>query len=143
MQEQDPGFVRDQVLTVSLNDATNKTFLIFKEKLLASSLISGVTASQDQLGSHLDQSGMDFKGDGPKRNLTSTRLIVDPDYLKVYNLKLAYGRNFSSEKQANGKEYIINEALAKELLKDNPKGTVSSLIGKQFGFDSSEELWVL
>ena len=90
---------------------------MFKEKLLASSLVSGVTAAQDQLGSHLDQSGIHFIGDGPRRDLTSTRLIVDPDYLNLYKIKLAYGKNFSSEKQANGKEYIINEALAKELLK--------------------------
>jgi len=136
MQHQDPGFVRDQVVTIPLNDATNKTFSLLKERLLSSSLVSGVTAAQDQLGSHLDQSGIRFWGDGPRRELTSTRLIVDHDYLNLYKLKLDYGRNFSSEKQANGKEYIINEALAKELLKDNAKGTVSSLLGKTFGFDS-------
>ncbi len=70
------------------------------------------------------------------RELTSTRLIVDPDYLNLYKIKLAYGSNFSHEKQANGKEYIINEALAKELLKDYPKKRMSWLIGKHFGFDS-------
>jgi putative ABC transport system permease protein len=62
---------------------------------------------------------------------------VDHDYLNLYKLKMAYGKNFSSEKQANGKEYIINEALAKELLKDKPKAAISSLLGKTFGFDSS------
>ena len=29
--------------------------------------------------------------------------------------------DFSHEKQANGKEYILNEQLADELLKDNPE----------------------
>jgi len=111
--------------------------LILKEKLLKNSLISSVTASQDQFGSHLDQSGILFIGNGPKRDLTSTRLIVDHDYLNLYKLKLSYGRNFSNEKQANGKEYIINEALAKELLKDDPKATPASLLGKTFGFDSA------
>jgi len=89
------------------------------------------------LGSHLDQSGVEFKGDGPLRNLSSTRLIVDPDYLKLYNIPVVTGRNFSSESSVNGKEYIINQALAKELLKDNPKASVESLIGKHFGFDSA------
>jgi putative ABC transport system permease protein len=46
------------------------------------------------------------------------------------------GRNFSSEPSENGKEYIINEALAKELLKDMPKKPMSWLLGKNFGFDS-------
>jgi putative ABC transport system permease protein len=136
MQEKDPGFVRDQMLTVSLDDITYRKYDLLKTELSASSLISGVTASRDQLGGHLDQTGVDFKGDGPKRNLSSTILMVDPDYLKVYHLKLAYGKDFSSDKQANGKEYILNERLADELLKDNPRADMASLIGKQFGFDS-------
>ncbi len=44
---------------------------------------------------------------------------------------------FFKRKKANGKEYIVNEALAKELLKDNPKAPISSLLGKRFGFDSA------
>jgi putative ABC transport system permease protein len=96
-----------------------------------------VTGAQDQLGSHLDQSGIEFKGEGPLRQLTSTRLIVDPDYLSLYKIPLVAGKNFSREKEANGREYIINEALAKELSKDQPKATLSSLIGKHFGFDSA------
>jgi putative ABC transport system permease protein len=111
---------------------------LLKQELSASSLISAVTGAQDQLGSHLDQSGIQFKGDdGPLRELTSTRLIVDPDYLTLYKIGLVEGRNFSKEATANGHEYIINESLAKELLKDNKKGTMASLLGKEFGFDSS------
>src|SRR6185312_14720455 len=40
------------------------------------------------------------------------------------------------EKTTDGREYIINESLAKELLKDYPHGSFSSLLGKEFGFDS-------
>ena len=136
MQHRDPGFNRDQVMTIPLDEITYKKFDLFKQELLGSSLVSGVTGAQDELGSHLDQSGIEFKGDGPLRNLTSTRLIVDPDYLTLYNLQLVQGRNFSHEKSANGREYIINESLARELLKDNKKAEFSSLIGKHFGFDS-------
>ncbi len=136
MKNQDPGFVRDQIVNIPLDGITYRKYDVLKDKLLTNSLVSSVTASQDQLGSHLDQSGIEFKGDGPKRDLTSTRLIVDPDYLNLYKIKLAYGTNFSHEKQANGKEYIINEALAKELLKDYPKKQMPWLLGKHFGFDS-------
>ena len=104
--------------------------------MLSNTLVSGVTGAQDVLGSHLDQSGIQFIGDGPRRELTSTRLIVDPDYLKLYKISLLLGRNFSSETSANGKEYIINESLAKELLKDQSQKTMSWLLGKNFGFDS-------
>jgi putative ABC transport system permease protein len=136
MQGRDPGFTRDQVMTIPLDEITFRKFDAFKEELLQSSLISAVTGAQDELGSHLDQSGVEFRGDGPLRQLTSTRLIVDPDYLTLFNLHLAEGRNFSREKAANGREYIINESLARELLKDNHSAKMSSLIGKHFGFDS-------
>ena len=137
MQSKDPGFVRDQVLTIPLDGVTSRKYDLLKQELSVSSLIAGVTGAQDQLGSHLDQSGVSFKGDGPQRDLTSTRLIVDPDYLSLYKIQLAIGRNFSHEKQANGKEYIINEALAKELIKDDKHATLPSLLGRHFGFDSS------
>ena len=45
-------------------------------------------------------------------------------------------KKFFTEPSENGKEYIINESLAKELFKDNPKKPVSWLLGKNFGFDS-------
>jgi putative ABC transport system permease protein len=137
MQDKDPGFVRDQVVTIPLDDITSRKFDLLKKELSASSLVSGVTGAQDQLGSHLDQSGIEFQGDGPVRNLTSTRLIVDPDYLRLYHIAVIYGSNFSHEKQAEGREYILNEALARELLKDAPNRPMSWLIGRHFGFDSA------
>ena len=136
MQGRDPGFTRDQVVTIPLDEITNRKFDVIKQQLLNNTLISGVTGAQDVLGSHLDQSGVQFKGDGALRQLTSTRLIVDHDYLSVYKISLLLGKNFSSEPSANGKEYIINESLAKELLKDTPKKPMSWLLGKNFGFDS-------
>ncbi len=47
------------------------------------------------------------------------------------------GRDFSHEKQANGREYIINESLARELGKERPDKPISYLIGKHFGYDSA------
>ncbi|MFT3705394.1 MAG: ABC transporter permease [Agriterribacter sp.] len=135
MKNKPTGFERDQVVTIPFRERTSEKFDILKKDLLQNTLITSVTAAQDVLGSHLDQSGIQFKGDGPLRTLTSTRLIVDPDYLKTFKISLAAGRNFSSEKTANGKEYIINESLAKELLKDNGNKDLSSLIGRRFGFD--------
>ena len=136
MQHLDPGFNREQVVTIPLDEITYKKFSVVKQELLNNTLVSAVTGAQDVLGSHLDQSGIEFTGDGPKRQLTSTRLIVDHDYLSMYKIPLVAGKNFSADPSQNGKEYIVNESLAKELLKDNPKAQMQSLIGKHFGFDS-------
>lgn len=136
MQSKDPGFNRDQVVTVTMDGMTNKKYEEFRRQLLTSNLVSGVTASQDQLGSHLDQSGVHFTADGPRRELALTQLVVDPGYLDLYKLKLANGRNFSKEPGMAEREYILNESLAKELLKDHPGKTNEWLIGKEFGYDS-------
>ena len=83
MQNQDPGFNRDQVVTIPLDEITYRKFDVVKQEFLNNTLVSGVTGAQDVLGSHLDQSGIEFKGDGPLRQLSSTRLIVDHDYLNL------------------------------------------------------------
>jgi putative ABC transport system permease protein len=136
MKSRQTGFDREQVINISLNQGGPVNYDALKKNLLNNSLITGVTAAQDELGSHLDQSGVGFRGDGPLRELTSTRLIVDPDYLSLYKISLVAGKNFSDAPSANGREYIINEALAKELLKDTPNEDLNFLLGKQFGFDT-------
>jgi len=137
MQHQDPGYARDQVVNIPVDNVTSKTYQLFKQELSGSTLISGVTASQDILGSHLDQGGVQFKpANGPMTQLGTTLMFVDNNYLSLYHIKLAAGSDFSSAKALNGRQYIINESLAKELLKDHPNAPLSSLIGDQFGIDS-------
>ncbi|HWB93691.1 MAG TPA: FtsX-like permease family protein, partial [Puia sp.] len=139
MRHKDPGFDRDQVVNISLDRVTSRKYDLLKEMLLKNAAISAVTGSQDILGSHLDQSGVGFQGSGPMRNLSTTRLIVDPDYLRLYKIALVAGKDFSSDKRdsGSGREYIVNEALADELLKDEKGKSREWLIGRHFGFDSA------
>jgi putative ABC transport system permease protein len=137
MQRKDPGFDRDQVLNVSLDNVTTLKYDVLKQSLLQNAAIANVTAAQDPLGSHLDQSGVEFKGSGPMRDLSTTRLIVDADYLRLYKMPLVAGRDFSQGEQAKGREYIINEELAHELLREEKGKSVDWLIGHHFGFDSA------
>lgn len=137
MQKKDPGFNRDQIVNVPLGLIPQNKYDLFKQELLSNSMVQGVTASQDILGSHLDQTGISFKlGDSPLRQLTSTLLVVDNNYLDLYKIKLLMGKNFSTDTSAVWKQYIINEALAKELLKDHKGKNMESLLGQRFGFDS-------
>ncbi len=137
MQKQDPGYNRDQIVNIPLDNITSNRYPQFKQQLGGSTLVSDVTASQDIMGSHLDQGGVQFKpANGPMQQLGTTIMVVQNNYLDLYKMKLVAGHNFSTDKARDGREYIVNEALAKELLKDNPKAPLSSLIGDQFGFDS-------
>lgn len=136
MQQKDPGFTRDQVIVIPLDRTANGRYSELKKELQNNSLISGVTASQQRLGNNLHQTGVTFHGaNGPARDLTSSQVVVDPDYLEIYKIPVIAGRNFSNDYAAdNAKTYIINETLAKELLKDNPKADYSVLLGRNFGF---------
>ncbi|GAA4924337.1 ABC transporter permease [Mucilaginibacter defluvii] len=135
MQQRDPGFNREQIVTIPLDNVTSQKYDQLKQHLSGNTAIADITGAQDVLGSHMDQSGVQYKpANGAMRELATTRLIVDNNFLDLYNIKLVAGKNFSTE--GYGREYIINEALAKELLKDTPKAKPSSLLGQQFGFDS-------
>ena len=138
MQKQDPGFDRDQVVTIHLNGITSRKYDLLKQELLANPLVTGVTGAWYQLGSELTTLGIGFwPANGPMQVVTPTGMFVDPDYLSVYKIQLAVGRNFSPEKSANGREFIINETLGRELLKDQPGAPLSSLIGRHFGGDTT------
>ncbi len=139
MQQNNPGFDREQVVTIPLDSKSDRRYTEIKQELESSTLITGVTASQQRLGNNLHQSGVTFKGDGPERQLASSQLVVDPDFLHVYQIQLVAGRNFSRDSEAeNGRAYIINESLAMELLKDTPEGRMESLIGSRFGFSGMD-----
>jgi putative ABC transport system permease protein len=64
--------------------------------------------------------------------------VVDPDYLTLYKIPLIAGRNFTKDPNDNARAYIVNEAMAKELLKDNHNKSYESLIGKQYGFNGMD-----
>ena len=141
MQERDPGFSRDQVMVVPLNSTTEPKYDAIKQELLSNSLITAVTGSQQRLGNNLHQTGVKFHGDGPVRELATSQVIVDPDYLTLYKIPILFGRNFLKDsKTDNARAYIINETLAKELLKEQPKATMQSLIGRNFGFGGMDSL---
>ncbi|MGK9127371.1 ABC transporter permease [Olivibacter sp. SA151] len=136
MQKKDVGFTREQIVTVTLDNYANRKYETLKQELLANSLIKGVAANQQKLGNNLHQTGVKFYGNGAVKELATSQIVVDPDFLTVYQIPLLAGRNFSKDRpNENGKTYIINETLAKELLKESPNEPISSLIGKRFGFN--------
>ncbi|GAB3316563.1 ABC transporter permease [Larkinella ripae] len=141
MQQQNPGFSRDQVIIIPLNSVTNPKYDALKQEFLANPLVAAVTGSQQRLGNNLHQTGVRFHGDGPVREMATSQVIVDPDYLTLYKIPILFGRNFLKDSQTdNGKAYIINETLARELLKEQPKATMQSLIGRNFGFGGLDSL---
>lgn len=139
MQERDLGFSHDQVVTLPIGGRYSERYDVLKEKLLASSLIENVTASGQRLGNNLHQTSVTFHGDGPARSLATSQVIVDDDFLDVYQMEVIAGRNFNGTDADYGKAYIINESLAHELLQEEGEGkSLESLIGHRFGFSGMD-----
>jgi len=135
METKNPGFNKDQVMIIPLDAVTSPKYDALKTEFSSNPLITATTGSHQTLGNNFHQTGVVFHGNGPTRELTSSQVVVDPDYLTLYKIPLIAGRNFSKDHASeNGKTYIINEALAKELLKGEPKADFESLLGKRFGF---------
>jgi len=127
IRNKDTGFNRDHVLIIS---GAYKNYQKLKNALEESPLIKGVTGSSQKLGNNFHQDGINFKGTGPVRNYASSCVWVDDDFISLYKIKIVAGKNFTEE--GNGREYMVNESLANELLKDEPKKSYEFLIGKRF-----------
>jgi putative ABC transport system permease protein len=141
MLSKDPGFDREQVMTIPFNNGADRKYQLLKEELLKNTLVRGVTATQQGLGNNLHQSGMLYRGrNQAERTLTASRAIVDRDFLTLYKIPVIAGKNFSENPYENGRTVIVNETLAKELLKDQKNGDMQSLIGTQFGFNGMDTL---
>ena len=140
MQRQPTGFNREQVVIIPLSRVANQKYEALKQELLKNTAITGVTGSGQRLGNNFHQSNARFKSDSGMRELTTSQVLVDFNYLSFYNIQLLEGRNFSEGRGDNGRGYIINESMAKELLKDKPGTPLRSLIGKNYAMGWEDSL---
>ncbi|MEO5783152.1 MAG: ABC transporter permease [Ginsengibacter sp.] len=149
IKNKDVGFDKEQVVVLSMNATSNKSYAILKDELKKDPNILDVTAFNIALGNEIGSMGSHYKTDkGEIKKLTVSHLVVDMNYLDFFKIKLAAGRTFSKDfVDTAGHSYIINEALAKELETKNPVGTpyganwikeTGSVIGvaKDFNFNS-------
>jgi putative ABC transport system permease protein len=142
MQEKDLGFAFDQIVTIPFGNQPLEKYEPFKQQLLSNSSIQGISASGQRLGNNLHQTSMIFEGTTDTRELSTSHLLVDPDFVSLYEMELVAGKNFTPENKAeSGKGFILNESLAKELLAaEGQNATLESLIGKPFGFGWADSL---
>ena len=128
MKSKDIGFNKDQMMLIPMNSTANEQYETIKNELLTQSGVVGVTASGQRIGNNFHQTGVKMKNDTTVRELTSSQVNVDYDYLEVYGIPVQQGRSFSRDYATDpGFAFIINEALAKELGLADP-------VGAQFGF---------
>jgi putative ABC transport system permease protein len=124
----DLGFNKEQVLTFHINDRNVRTQVAaLKTKLLQNPLIEGAATAGNPIGNNdLGGDGFNFETADGSFSTTSKmaqQLMVDADYLKTMEIKLAAGRNFSADMPSDKYgSMLINETLANELGWKDPIG---------------------
>lgn len=121
------GFNKEQVLTFHLNEDETRTKIpAIKAQLLANSLIEGVAAASNPIGTNsLGGGGYYFEIDGKmtESSRITQNFMVDGDFLKTMQIGLVQGRSFSDAIPADRYNAIlVNETLVKELGWKDPIG---------------------
>ena len=119
------GFNKDKVLIIHGTGALRNDSEAFKNEV---SKLSGVTASSFagylpvSNSSRNDNSYSKEAVMDAKNGLNMQTWVIDYDYMKVMDMEIINGRNFSRDFGADSSALIINETTAKTLGYDNPVG---------------------
>ncbi|MFP4555300.1 MAG: ABC transporter permease [Bacteroidales bacterium] len=139
----DVGFDKEQIVNLRIPRKTSYGFDVFKDKVMQTPGVKGVTRSNAKMGSiKWQESYKDMQGNMHNYSYHP----VDPDYIDVLGLEIIQGRSFEWDRPAD-KNYavVINETLADMLETENPIGekleggwSTREIIGvvKDFNFNS-------
>jgi len=144
IKKTDLGFEREHIVILPLNGAQALSQAgILKSRLLESTKIVNVTVSNStplRLGSSVG--GMTVKhGNGEEIKIDMSMAGIDQDFLDVFGIRIAEGRNFSHDFPGDDKRILVNESLIKKVGWDDPLKEMldgNAIIGviEDFHFDS-------
>ena len=132
MKNRDLGFSLENKLIVRaprVRDATFRSKLLtFKELLLKKPAITHFSVATDIPGKQVwwDAGGITRVGVNDNKNYQIVG--IDYDYIPLFNLKLASGRNFSREFPSDSSGLILNETASRWLGFANPQAAIGQQI---------------
>ncbi|TFF39679.1 ABC transporter permease [Mucilaginibacter psychrotolerans] len=161
INSQNPGYKREQVLTISLpistfykykGDAREALCGSVKQALLSQSGVNAVSlmgTHSIQDNQNLSSGGTDWDGRAKDFDPSIAFFNIDPDYAKIVKVNLLEGRWFMPGNLADKRNAILNETAARELNLHKPyvgqrfvsRGDTGQVIGvvKDFNFKSMHE----
>ncbi|MEX1054666.1 MAG: FtsX-like permease family protein, partial [Rhodothermales bacterium] len=118
VHETDPGYDREHVVTVRTRDrALAESYSSIRNEWLRQANVEAVTASghlPTNIGSSTTLQGWEDSAEGAEVRIYQED--VDYDYLEVFGIELAAGRNFSREVSGDTLDkYLINETAARAM----------------------------
>lgn len=128
----DLGFDNKNILYTEINPRDKMEFETVKTRMLQHPEIADMSFSSTipfigNIGGYVT-----WEGAAQDEKEMISRNYVNYDFIPTYNLKMAYGRNFSKEYPADNKACIINETALKVFGWSDPVGKQIFLEGKPF-----------
>ena len=123
MKNKDPGFDKDNVLYLRMNNELAENFSIFKDRcnqVPAIRHISRVSSRPNEVWSIMR--GLNWSGSNTDEGSAFAFLSADKNILETIDLKLIMGRNFSEDMTTDDNSILINEAGAELIGLDDPIG---------------------
>lgn len=110
------SFDQEFILQIPLSEESKKKYPTIKQEMEQLSGVTSVTAASNKFGAFggLD---MKLKIDGEEKVLILTTLMVDPNFLKFYDIPVIEGRNFE---EWGKNEFIVNQAWVDHFDWENP-----------------------
>ncbi|WP_461105481.1 ABC transporter permease [Spirosoma koreense] len=118
MRHSQLGFNQEQVITVPLKaPSVQQTAMVLKNRLLQNPIVQSVSLTDGSLGGDPNnKTTFSFYAGGIEQPVSTEYFSVDPDFLKVLQIRLKEGRNFSSKLISDSTgAVLVNEAMLKRL----------------------------
>lgn len=136
LKDQDLGFTKDNVLVIQQPKVRDKFIgekvQTFKNQLLHDNIVTKISCATEVPGRQVlgDAGGIHRVGTDVKESKNYQIVGIDDNYIPLFNLQLAAGRNFSQKFSTDKMGLILNQTAAKWLGFSDP----ASAIGEKIDF---------
>ncbi|GAB3643466.1 FtsX-like permease family protein [Spirosoma arcticum] len=112
IQQKSLGYEREQVLVTDLHDASVEAKQRFKEQVqrLAGVAVASQSYSVPGSGALLGEKLVSDYAPKGVTNLSISRMTADENFFKTFNIKLVQGRTLTTERPADRRAFLVNEA---------------------------------
>ena len=117
------GYDKENLLYVYLQGELDQRFEVFRQELMAHSMISNAARASSLPSSAWSMvRGMDWEGKEDDEIVSFSFISVDPDFVETAGMGMLAGRDFSHDFAADTARFIINEEAKKFLGFEDPVG---------------------
>ena len=131
MQNRDLGYDTENIMSFAAYNDYETNYEAAKSELLQNPNILAICRGFPPPAGEWGTTEVDWEGKDPSVEVKISRGPCSNDYLKVFNLKIAKGRFFSSQLADDGRNWVLNETAIATMKLKNPIGKWFSLRGQK------------